>query len=70
MNVSKNKANITRQFPVNLFPFQMIISLKSARYLPIRLVKRSPQPKIMQMDFYQKYMGSIISSVRVRVDAS
>ena len=27
MNVSENKANITTQFPVNLFPFQMIISL-------------------------------------------
>ena len=27
MNVSKNKANITAQFPVNLFPFHMIFLL-------------------------------------------
>ena len=36
------------------FPIQMIISLNEARYLPIRLVKQSPQPKIMRMDLFQK----------------
>ena len=68
MNFSKNKANIITQFPVNLFPFQMLISLNQARYLPIRLVKQSPQPKIMQMEFFQKFI--IISSVQQHVNAS
>ena len=74
MNVSKNNhntlSNITTHFPVNLFPFKMIISLNEARYLPIRLVKQSPQPKIMRMDFFQKYIGLKISSVRLHVNAS
>ena len=68
MKFSKTKANIITQFPVNLFPFQMFISLNQARYLPIRLVKQSIQPKIMQMEFFQKYI--IISSVQEHVNAS
>ena len=53
MDVLRNKANITPKFPVNLFPIKMITSLNEARYLQIRLVKQSPQPKIMQMDFFK-----------------
>ena len=53
MDVLRNKANITTKFPVNLFPIKMITSLNEARYLQIRLVKQSPQPKIMQMDFFK-----------------
>ena len=53
MDVLRNKANITPKFPVNLFPIKMITSLNEARYLQIRLVKQSPQPKIMRMDFFK-----------------
>ena len=70
MDISKNNANIATYFPVNLFPIKIIISFNLARYLRIRLVKQSPQPKIMQMDFFSKYIGSIIPSVRLHVNAS
>ena len=35
MDVSKNKANITTPFPVNLFPIKMIISPNFHFYLNI-----------------------------------
>ena len=54
MNVPKNKANVSTKFPVTLFPFQVIISLNSARYLPIRLVKQSLTDKNHANGFFSK----------------
>ena len=31
---------------------------------------QSPQPKIMEMDFFQKHIGSIISRMRLLINAS
>ena len=66
-HVSKNKANITTQFPVNLSPFQMIIYLKQARYLPIQ--------KLCKWTFFKKRsirinIGLIMPSVQLHVNAS
>ena len=33
-------------------------------------IGQSPLPKIMQMDFFQKYIGSIIPSMRLHIIAS